>query len=252
MNPEAPWPEITALAERTASAGKVLVNRLPVYPAYALAPDKWLAPSLATRVRRAIDADGLAREDGWSPGISAKPPIAAPRLGSHDPAVQRAITRAMAGAPPRSARHRAPVLRSRRQLRTRAALAPTQLRRDVSGDVVRYVVNRNINYTNICYYRCAFCAFSKGKKHAALRGEPYDLQLPEIVRRAREAWQRGATEVCLQGGIHPDYTGATYIAICACHPRGRAGPAHPCLLAARDLAGRRHARHPGCAISCRS
>jgi FO synthase len=91
--------------------------------------------------------------------------------------------------------------------------AANALRRQVSGDVVRYVVNRNINYTNICYFRCAFCAFSKGKKHAALRGEPYDLQLPEIVRRAREAWQRGATEVCLQGGIHPDYTGATYIAI---------------------------------------
>src|SRR6185503_17142393 len=88
-----------------------------------------------------------------------------------------------------------------------------ELRRQVSGDVVRYVVNRNINYTNICYFRCAFCAFSKGKKHAALRGEPYDLQLPEVVRRSHEAWQRGATEVCLQGGIHPDYTGATYLAI---------------------------------------
>jgi FO synthase len=79
---------------------------------------------------------------------------------------------------------------------------------------VRFVVNRNINYTNICYYRCKFCAFSKGKTHEALRGTPYDLDMSEIVRRSEEAWQRGATEVCLQGGIHPDYTGATYVNIC--------------------------------------
>ena len=92
--------------------------------------------------------------------------------------------------------------------------AADALRQAVSGDVVRYVVNRNINYTNICYYRCRFCAFSKGKTHEALRGTPYDLALDEVVRRSREAWDRGATEVCLQGGIHPDYTGATYLGIC--------------------------------------
>ena len=96
----------------------------------------------------------------------------------------------------------------------RVCTAADELRQAVSGDVVRYVVNRNINYTNICYYRCKFCAFSKGKTHEALRGTPYDLDLEEIVRRAREAWERGATEVCLQGGIHPDYTGATYVGIC--------------------------------------
>ena len=92
--------------------------------------------------------------------------------------------------------------------------AADALRQSVSGDVVRYVVNRNINYTNICYYRCKFCAFSKGKTHEELRGAPYDLALDEVVRRSREAWERGATEVCLQGGIHPDYTGATYVGIC--------------------------------------
>ena len=76
------------------------------------------------------------------------------------------------------------------------------------------MVNRNINYTNVCYFRCQFCAFSKGKMSENLRGRPYDLPLEEIVRRVREAWERGATEVCLQGGIHPDYTGETYLSIC--------------------------------------
>ena len=88
------------------------------------------------------------------------------------------------------------------------------LRARVSGPAVTYVVNRNINYTNVCYFRCQFCAFSKGKMSENLRGRPYDLPLEEIVRRVREAWERGATEVCLQGGIHPDYTGETYLSIC--------------------------------------
>jgi len=88
------------------------------------------------------------------------------------------------------------------------------LRRDTVGDVVRYVVTRNINYTNVCYFKCRFCAFSKGKLSESLRGRPYDLALDEVARRVAEAWQRGATEVCLQGGIHPDYTGARYLEIC--------------------------------------
>jgi FO synthase len=92
--------------------------------------------------------------------------------------------------------------------------AADELRRATVGDVVTYVVNRNINYTNVCAYRCRFCAFSKGRLHAGLRGTPYDLDLAEIARRSAEAWARGATEVCLQGGIHPDYTGETYLAIC--------------------------------------
>jgi FO synthase len=75
-------------------------------------------------------------------------------------------------------------------------------------------VNRNINYTNICYFRCQFCAFSKGKLSENLRGTPYDLALEEVIRRAQEAWERGATEVCMQGGIHPEYTGETYLQMC--------------------------------------
>ncbi len=92
--------------------------------------------------------------------------------------------------------------------------AADRLRRRVNGDTVSYVVTRNINYTNVCYFRCQFCAFSKGKLSENLRGRPYDLDRDEIVRRVEEAWARGATEVCLQGGIHPEYTGATYLALC--------------------------------------
>ncbi|GIS19169.1 MAG: hypothetical protein CM15mP120_10850 [Pseudomonadota bacterium] len=88
-----------------------------------------------------------------------------------------------------------------------------QLRRKTNGDSVSFVVNRNINYTNICYFKCQFCAFSKGKLSENLRGRPYDLSDEEIQRRTVEAWQRGATEVCMQGGIHPEYTGDTYVHI---------------------------------------
>ncbi|HEY8289990.1 MAG TPA: 7,8-didemethyl-8-hydroxy-5-deazariboflavin synthase CofG, partial [Acetobacteraceae bacterium] len=213
VNPEAPWPEIEALALRTAEMGKLLIPRLPVYPAYAADPDRWLAPKLATKVRQATDTEGWARDDGWAPGLPVAPKPRPILLASVDPAVESAVDRAMAG----KRLDEASIIRlfaARDADYERVVTAADELRRSVSGDVVRYVVNRNINYTNICYYRCKFCAFSKGKTHDALRGTPYDLDWDEIVRRAKEAWDRGATEVCLQGGIHPDYTGATYIGIC--------------------------------------
>jgi FO synthase len=213
VNPEAPWPAITALAERTASFGKVLVPRLPVYPAYAHAAERWLAPAIATRVRRAIDADGWARDDDWAPGLTTLPRQPAPLLSQVDPTLEAVIAKAMGGRRLDGAE----IVRlfgARDLDYQRVLTAADELRQAVSGEVVRYVVNRNINYTNICYYRCKFCAFSKGKTHDALRGTPYDLALEEIVRRTEEAWERGATEVCLQGGIHPDYTGETYLGIC--------------------------------------
>jgi FO synthase len=213
VNPEAPWPELESLAQRTASVGKILVQRLPVYPSYALAPDRWLAPDIATRVRRAIDADGLARDDDWAPGLTKAPPARTALLSSVDSLVSDAIARARGGV--RLGEDAIMRLFAARDADFDAVTrAADDLRREVSGQTVRYVVNRNINYTNICYYRCKFCAFSKGKTHEALRGAPYDLALDEIVRRTREAWARGATEVCLQGGIHPDYTGETYLGIC--------------------------------------
>jgi FO synthase len=213
VNPEAPWPQIEALAQRTAAMGKVLVQRLPVYPAYAFAADRWCAPDIATRVRRAVDAEGWAREDDWAPGLTVLPQQRPAMLDRIDPAVGSAVAKAVSGA----RLDEAEIVRlfaARDADYDHVITAADALRQSVSGETVRYVVNRNINYTNICYYRCRFCAFSKGKTHEALRGTPYDLALDEVVRRSQEAWDRGATEVCLQGGIHPDYTGATYLGIC--------------------------------------
>jgi FO synthase len=99
--------------------------------------------------------------------------------------------------------------------------AADELRREQVGDDVTYVVNRNINYTNICLYRCTFCAFSKGRSHEALRGPAYVMDMEEIGRRVDEAWQRGATEVCMQGGIHPSFDGNTYLEICRTAKRVR-------------------------------
>ena len=213
VNPEAPWPAISELAERSAAAGKLLVHRLPIYPAYARDLTTWAAPEIATQVRRLSDAEGLAREDDWAPGIVSAPPKAVIHARSVDPAIEEIVERAKDG----KSLDVSDIVRlfaARDADLERVLTAADELRRTVSGDTVRYVVNRNINYTNICYYRCQFCAFSKGKTHEALRGAPYDLALEEIVRRACEAWERGATEVCLQGGIHPDYTGETYLGIC--------------------------------------
>ncbi len=213
VNPEAPWPAIAALAESTASAGKQLVPRLPVYPDYAFAAEKWLEPGLATATRRAMDSDGYAREDSWAPGLTIIPPRRKALRARPDTRIADIVARAGDGI--RLEEGEIVHLFATRDADYQHVIAAADaLRRRISGDTVRYIVNRNINYTNICAYRCKFCAFSKGKTHEALRGTPYDLDLDEIVRRSLEAWDRGATEVCLQGGIHPDYTGRTYLRIC--------------------------------------
>src|SRR3984957_3887967 len=210
VNPEAPWPAIAELAERTAAAGKLLVHRLPIYPSYMRDLGVWTAPEIATQARRLSDSEGFARDDNWAPGTKVVPPRPEIHARSGAPAIERILERARGGArldEPEIVR----LFAARDADYRRVVAAADELRRSTSGDVIRYVVNRNINYTNICSYRCTFCAFSKGKTHEALRGAPYDLALDEIVRRASEAWERGATEVCLQGGIHPDYTGETYL-----------------------------------------
>ena len=210
VNPEAPWPHLEKLAEETRKAGKHLVQRLPVYQEYALKPDRWLAKRFAKPVLDRIDGEGLVRADGWCPGDHDAVP-GLPQIAPSD-RLSPILDRAMAGE--RLAE--ADVVRlfqARGEDFVAVARAADDLRRQVNGDTVSYVVTRNINYTNVCYFKCQFCAFSKGKLSENLRGRPYDIGLDEIGRRVTEAWDRGATEVCMQGGIHPDYTGETYLEI---------------------------------------
>ncbi len=221
VNPEAPWPHLETLRQRTAAAGKLLVERLAVYPTYALDAARWQDESLVPAVLRGIDADGYARE-AWWPGAGVPVPagdatVTITQRGVWGNGIAPDLAAVLEQAAAGDAISEAGVVRlfqARGDEFAAVCAAADDLRRRVNGDVVSYVVNRNINYTNICYFRCQFCAFSKGKLSENLRGTPYDLGLDEIVRRAGEAWDRGATEVCMQGGIHPRYTGETYLAIC--------------------------------------
>ncbi|MBI1182260.1 MAG: 7,8-didemethyl-8-hydroxy-5-deazariboflavin synthase subunit CofH [Alphaproteobacteria bacterium] len=218
VNPEAPWPHLDKLAAETAATGKLLVERLTIYPEYALDPERWLDPAMRTPVIRAIDGEGYPRTEDWSPGEVTEPPasdmalLAAPAPARLDPWLSAILRRAENGERldlPDVAR----LFLARGDEFTAVCRAADELRREVCGDTVSYVVNRNINYTNVCYFKCQFCAFSKGKLTENLRGQPYVLGMDEIQRRTSEAWSRGATEVCMQGGIHPSYTGQTYIDI---------------------------------------
>jgi FO synthase len=196
VNPEAPWPDRERLAAAARSRGLELAARLPVYPRYL--DSAWLDPRVLPTALRAADALGLAREDRWHPGERGRVPFAIDRdalpVDTADLGEEELVR----------------LFRARGDERQRVFAAADRLRREVCGDEVTYVVTRNIQYTNVCYFRCGFCAFSKGRLAANLRGAPYLVPLEEIVRRAREAWERGATEVCLQGGIHPAFTGDYY------------------------------------------
>jgi FO synthase len=217
VNPEAPWPHLEELRRQTALAGKELVQRLAVYPSYALDATQWVDPTLVPSVLHAMDTEGFARTDNWSPGAAdAEIPRPHPVQASRDSAGRDLIEilETAAGGGELTERQVERLFQARGPEFDLVCGAADELRKRVSGDVVRYVVNRNINYTNVCYFKCQFCGFSKGKLSENLRGAPYDLPLDEIQRRAVEAWARGATEVCMQGGIHPKYTGETYLTIC--------------------------------------
>ena len=212
VNPEARWPNIARLEATTEAAGLVLVPRLAVYPNYVADGGKWLDPSVRSWVARAADAAGFARDDEWAPGLPHGEGAAAPRRAVRARGIDPVLARAIRGD--RLDEQQIVELFSARSVAVdEICAAADEVRRNRIGRTVTYVVNRNINYTNVCVYKCGFCAFSKGKLSIDLRGTPYDLALDEVVRRAEEAWDRGATEVCMQGGINPHYTGDTYLSL---------------------------------------
>jgi len=161
----------------------------------------------------AADTSGFARLDAWSPGLALPERVPEPvSVSSIDPRIEAIVASAMAGDGIGEDQI-ATLFEARDADLEHVCASADALRRQINGDTVTYVVNRNINYTNICGYKCSFCAFSKGDTSENLRGKPYDLDVGEVVRRTEEAWARGGTEVCLQGGIHPRYTGETYLGL---------------------------------------
>ncbi len=222
VNPEAPWPHVAKLAEATREAGKMLAERLAIYPDYVRNMKEWVDPVFHTRLLQTVDGHGLAYADTWTAGSQEAPPSdtlfwnstgAQGRAPIIKGELSTILQRAQAGATLDESQI-VRLFRAHGSEYRAVCQAADELRAAVNGDVVSFVVNRNINYTNICGYRCQFCAFAKGRGSEDLRGKPYDLPLEEIQRRVLEAWERGATEVCMQGGIHPSYTGQTYMEIC--------------------------------------
>jgi FO synthase len=241
VNPERPWPALDRLREVTESLGHVLAPRLTIYPEFALDPGRWLDESLQFPVLDRSDAEGLGRDDPgalWPEKVTAADVVLdgaevvlvghrstqwysgsnnpAPHLipgRSHLPGRTR-VTEILDGVQGGHVVEEAEIVdlfRARGPEVAMIANLADQLREQVVGDTVTWVNNRNINYTNVCTFKCRFCGFSKGPLSLNLRGTPYLLTLDDIAGRVREAANMGATEVTLQGGIHPDFDGDYYI-----------------------------------------
>jgi FO synthase len=219
VNPERAWPALDVLRAATEAAGRTLAPRLTLYPRYALDPGTWLDPAVRPAVLEAADAEGLGRDDAWASGGETDPPRLVPgpvpaafAPGSGRGAVAEVLAGLALGQEP--GEDEVVTLFSARGPEVRAvARAADELRRATVSDEVTFVVNRNINYTNVCTFKCRFCAFSKGPLSLNLRGAPYLLELSEITDRVAEAEALGATEVCLQGGIHPNFDGDYYLEV---------------------------------------
>ena len=239
VNPERPWPALAVLRGATEDAGHTLAPRLTVYPEFALDPQRWLDPATRFPVLDRSDAHGLCRDDpgavwpekhgaaanvgtgaeviqigrrsmAWYSGADVAPPVLIPGRASARGAVAEVLDGARAGQELGEDEIVALFAARGPEVPAVAELAD-ELRRELVGDDVTYVVNRNINYTNVCTFRCTFCGFSKGPLSLNLRGKPYLLTLEDIAQRSREAVELGATEVCLQGGIHPHFDGNFYV-----------------------------------------
>jgi FO synthase len=242
VNPERPWPSLDTLRAETEAAGHTLAPRLTVYPEFALDPQRWLAEGIRFGVLDRSDAEGLGRDDpgavfpehareatnvadgaevlligrrstAWYSGADTPPPTLLPAPARAVGAVREVLDGVRAGQQPGEA-ELVTLFAARGPEVAAVATLADELRAAAVGDTVTYVTNRNINYTNVCTFRCRFCGFSKGKLSLNLRGAPYLLETSEIVRRVLEAQELGATEVCLQGGIHPSFDGEYYLTVC--------------------------------------
>ncbi|MFJ7149541.1 bifunctional FO biosynthesis protein CofGH [Streptomyces sp. NPDC100445] len=253
VNPERPWPRIEELARRSREAGFELRERLCVYPEFVRRGEPWLDPRLRPHVDALADpATGLARPDAVVEGRPWQEPDeaftatgrtdlhasidtegrTADRRGDFDEVYGDWEALREAAAPG--------MVPQRIDADVRGALGtaaddPTRLtdaealalfhadgpaldalcriaddvRRTVAGDDVTYIVTRNINFTNVCYTGCRFCAFAQRRTDA----DAYTLSLEQVADRAQQAWDVGAVEVCMQGGIHPDLPGTAYFDI---------------------------------------
>ncbi len=253
VNPERPWPQVDELAERSAAAGFSLRERLAVYPEYIQRGEPWLDPRLLPHVTALADpGTGLAREDAIPTGLPWQEPEEAFSASGRTDLHHTIDTEGRTGDRRKDfdevygdwealREAAAPgMVPSRIDGDIKAALAraaddPTKLtdpealalfhadgpaldalcriaddlRRAAVGDDVTYIVTRNINFTNVCYTGCRFCAFAQRRTDA----DAYTLSLDQVADRAQQAWDVGAVEVCMQGGIHPDLPGTAYFDI---------------------------------------
>ena len=239
VNPERPWPALRVLRAATERAGHTLAPRLTIYPEFALDPQRWLDPATRFPVLDRSDAHGLCRDDpgavwpekhgaaanvgtgaevvqigrrstAWYSGADVAPPVLIPGTSRAGGRIAEVLAGARAGQELGEDEIVALFAARGPEVPAVAEFAD-DLRRQLVGDDVTYVINRNINYTNVCTFKCTFCGFSKGPLSLNLRGKPYLLSLADIAQRSREAVQLGATEVCLQGGIHPHFDGNFYV-----------------------------------------
>ncbi|MDP6950445.1 MAG: 5-amino-6-(D-ribitylamino)uracil--L-tyrosine 4-hydroxyphenyl transferase CofH [Arenicellales bacterium] len=225
VNPELPWPQLDTLRQATEHAGKELVARLPVYPHFLANSRRWLAPEMRAAVLAHCDGSGYAREQSWTAGIDSpcqapgtdrpdsRPILSLSKDHYHTANFMDLLERTQNGELLNESQISRLFSARGREVEMIVATAD-RMREAINGDIVSYVINRNINYTNICSFSCRFCAFSKRTRRTINTDAPYVLDTAEIARRTEQAWHRGATEICLQGGIHPAYSGETYLEIC--------------------------------------
>ncbi|WP_338684043.1 bifunctional FO biosynthesis protein CofGH [Streptomyces acidiscabies] len=253
VNPERPWPQIEELTRRSEAAGFDLRERLCVYPEFVTRGEPWLDPRLLPHVRALADPEtGLAIPDAVVEGHPWQEPEevfeATGRTDLHRTIDTEGRTsdrrddfdevygdwsELREAAAPGMVPER--IDTDVRQALATAADDPTKLtdaealalfhadgpaldaltqiaddvRKSVVGDDVTYIVTRNINFTNVCYTGCRFCAFAQRRTDA----DAYTLSLDQVADRAQQAWEVGAVEVCMQGGIHPDLPGTAYFDI---------------------------------------